>query len=418
MQKGKLLVVLSALLLIIAFLPRPANAQYRVISWDNFDNGLFPENLQMTHRSTNENTQVFDFASQWAPQGILSGRAATECKRYGLRISIQKPTDTTKIESQMRGVVNKTVFDRRELGDHGRSLYQADFFLPEDLSDVPYSMAVLAMVPPSEGAGLQIYRFGIENGIKIFYSYSNDAINKAEPVDHKWVSLSEYKDFKPGWHRLQIIFEGQERIYCAIDSHYTSFSPIYEPTLTRLQAGIMVTSTLKYTKSTAPVEICYADNLSIQMSPEDVPLPDSPWTSDLTGPAAIGSTAQMQEASLPGVTPQRIEWLNSTDEAWSKCLREKRPILLMFYAPRVLAYKRLEEMLATERSATELFGKFIPLALDANQLATGALLEKFKMFKVPSFVIIGPDGAIKGKVFVTKNDTWSKIAEQIKPFAE
>jgi len=46
------------------------------------------------------------------------------------------------------------------------------------------------------------------------------------------------------------------------------------------------------------------------------------------------------------------------------------------------------------------------------------LLEKFKMFKVPSFVIIGPDGAVKGKIFVTKNDTWSKIADQIKPFAQ
>lgn len=415
MQKRMFLAVLSALLLTAFFSPRPAQAQYRVISWDNFDNGLFPENLEMTHASTNENTQVFDFASQWAPQGILSGRAATECKRYGLRFSIQKPTDPT--ESQMRGVVNKTVFDRRELGEKGRSLYQADFYIPEDLSDVPYTMAVLAMVPKTENP-LQIYRFGIENGNRVFYSYTNDSVNKTGPVDHKWVALSEYKDFKPGWHRLQIIFEGQENIYCAIDSKYTSFSPIKEPTLTRLQAGIMVTCSLKYTKSIAPVEIAYVDNLSIQMSPEDVPLPDSPWTSDLTGPAAISVSAQGQEAALPGAMPKQVNWLSTTNEAWAQCQEQKRPILLMFYAPRVLAYKRLEEMFATEKSASDLLGRFVLLAMDANQLATGALLEKFNVFKVPSFIIIGTDGTVKGKVFITKNDTWSKIADQVAPFAQ
>ena len=50
-------------------------------------------------------------------------------------------------------------------------------------------------------------------------------------------------------------------------------SPVEEPSLRKLQVGLMLVESKNHYS-------CYADNLSIQWSPENVPLPDSPWIMD------------------------------------------------------------------------------------------------------------------------------------------
>jgi hypothetical protein len=394
---------------LVALFPTQTMAQYQVFSWENFESGAFPTSLGMKHQATPSNVTIFDYNSPGAPPGILSGAARTECGRFGLKLQ-------TDESSRFLSIVSGLTLDRKRLGAKGKALYQADFYLPADNTNIT-NMAVLAVVPTAaeQKEIWQLYRLGILGGTRIYFSYAN---NTPQPIIYEQENIESLNVQRPSWHRFQIIFEGQDKIFCAVDGKTTQFSPITEPSLVQLQAGIMVTS------PEGKPGVCYADNLSIQWTPEDAPLPDSPWFTPIestpaapgsatrTAPEVVaGSPSPSQPAHLPAQAGQ--QWLTSTDEAWDKARAEKRPILVLFYIPRIEVYENLQQVFQTDRAAQDLLVRFIPLRIDANQLSGGMLAQKFNVFKVPYFIVIGPDSKEWARAVVGKSPDWSAIVQTL-----
>jgi hypothetical protein len=416
-----------------------ALAQYKVFAWENLDNGVFPDSLKLKYEADKSNVSVFDYQSPGAPGGILNGVARTECGRYGLRFQ-------TSAETRFLGVLNGLTLDRKLLGTKGKALYQADFYLPEDTATVP-TVAVVAAVPvPEETKDIwQIYRFGFYQGGRVFFSYANKT---PKPIIYLQETADALSLQRPGWHRFQIIFEGQDKIICAVDGKAAGFSPITEGSLSQLQAGIMVTSTPEN-----PAGICYADNLSIQWTAEDVPLPDSPWYTPLpvepagaggqTGAApSLSVRVSVRSPSSPSPTPGQSllspektpastvgparpgglavsppTWLTLPDEAWQRSLAEQRPILCLFYVPRLETYRQIDQKFRTDLAAQNLLKRYIPLLIDANQLTGGMLAQKFNVFRVPCFIVIGPDKKERARIVVGKTLDWAAITSELQKAA-
>lgn len=390
-RKYCILIIISHLLLILT---PSAFAQFNVYSWNNFETGVFPDILERLHNAIPQNSALYDFTSPDAPPGILDGIAKTECVRFGIKFNVTKTKEYIKI-------VSKTTLDRKNMGEKGKALYQADIFIPQDLSELPYSVAVLAVLQESDGtsANYSFYRFGIR-GESVFFSYT---FNEAQPRIYKHMKIKAMNLKRPGWHRFQIIFEGQEDITCAIDGHPTNFSPLKEPTLDKLRAGIMISSSTKETGT------AYVDNLSIQWTVEDVPLPDSPW---------IFSSREDSD-SVPGVSPTRIspsapvKWISSPEEAWQLCLSQNRPLLILFYAPRAMAWKNFEQLIQANSNVHNVINRFIPLRIDANQLRGGTLAYQFGAFRVPCFVVVGQDQQVRLKEFYNKESDWNTLSQKL-----
>jgi hypothetical protein len=391
MKNVNLCIIIQVFLILLASF---SYAQFNVFSWDNFESGEIPNTLERLHDANTENAAVYDFTSPDAPQGILEGIAKTECGRYGMKFKITKLKEYIKI-------VNKTTLDRKNMGEKGKALYQADIFIPEDLAELPYSVAILAVLQESDGtsANYSFYRFGIR-GDAVFFSYT---YNEAQPRIYVHTKIASLNLKRPGWHRFQIIFEGQEDITCAIDGHPTSFSPQKESTLDKLRAGIMISA------STTESGTAYVDNLSIQWTMEDVPLPDSPWIFSLKGDSeSVPNTAP----SLPS-SSARVNWMSSPEEAWQMCQAQNRPILILFYAPRATGWKNLEQLINTNEAISGLINKFIPLQIDANQLRGGTLAYQYGAFKVPCFVVLAPNQQVRAKEFYNKEADWDSISQKL-----
>lgn len=394
-------------------------AQYQVFSWENFNNGEFPKTIKFSLEGSNDNTTIVNFKGSDAPSGILDGIAATECGNYGVKFQTSK-------DSSFLIALSENVLDRKTLGENGKSLYQVDFYLSEQSKDV-YSMAVLAVVPGTEKTlkTIKMYRLGILNGTYFFFSYMNE---QDKPLIYQHELISDFNLKIPGWHRIQIIFEGQDKIICAIDGKASKFSPIIEPSLTSLQAGLMVTASQEESKF-KPGTV-YADNLSIQKSIGDVPLPESPWFAE--SPVAQNDTQLSYKASdtkpiaqtasqssmmkLQPISPQQsapLTWLSSPDEAWQASQNMKKPILIMFYVPNIETYKTLENVFATDISAKNLLNNFVLLKLDVNQLSGGMQAQNFNIFKVPTFIILNLNGTEKSRVSFGRGMEWKNIADHI-----
>jgi hypothetical protein len=340
-----------------------------------------------------------DFLSPDAPPGILDGIARTECGRYGLLFE-------TNDDHRFLSLASPIALDRKQLGERGKALIQADIYIPDNDPNIP-SMAVLATAPkePDKKEIWQFYRLGLLGGDKIYFSFTNKESQPTIYV-HEFVDKTSLKI--PGWHRFQIIFEGQEKIICAVDGKATKFSPVPEPTLTLLQAGLMVTKAADKKGSRA-----YVDNLSIQWTTEDVPLPDSPWAAPVpttTPPAAFPAAPGF---AAPADPPAHLEWMASPEEAWERCVQQQRPLLIMFYAPRATTYQRFEQILASDPSAQNLINQFVPLKIDVNQLRGGTIAKQFVVFKVPTLIVIDPLQRERARVLFETNSTWQGVAAEL-----
>jgi len=400
-----------AFLLFILFVPIPVMAQFTVFSWNNFEDKVLPENLRREHTANVDNVNIFDFSSPQAPAAILEGVAQTECGRYGLRFLVTTAGEYIK-------VVSNVTLDRRNLGTKGKALYQADIFLSENNADLPYSAAVMAEMPNPDPkkASYSFYRFGVQKSESVFFSYTN---NTQQPLIYKLVKIDQLQLKRPGWHRFQIIFDGQENIICAIDGKATSFSPIQEPTLNMLRAGFMVSS------STTESGVCYVDNLSIQWTNESLELPDSPWTSSpgakdsgqISLPTPQDSSANplgsiaTPLSSTPSVSD--LKWTSSPEDAWQMSASQNRPLIILFYAPRVNAYKNLEQFFGASQPARAFLNQFVLLRLDVNQLRGGTIAQQFQVNKVPCFVLVGKDGKERAKEYFRSEADWNAFSQNL-----
>jgi len=399
-------------LVIILLMPLPGFAQFNVFSWNNFEDGVFPENLKREHSANVDNVNIFDFSSPQAPAALLEGVAKSECGRYGLRFLVSREGVYIKVASNV-------TLDRKNLGTMGKALYQADIYLSENSADLPYSAAVMAEMPNPDPkkASYSFYRFGIQKGDSVFFSYTN---NTPQPLIYKLVKIDQLQLKRPGWHRFQIIFDGQENIICAVDGKATSFSPIQEPTLDMLRAGFMVSS------STTGSGTCYVDNLSIQWTNENIELPDSPWAPPPGGEdAGQTSLPAPQDSSAPPLgsivaplssTPSvsDLKWTSSPEDAWQMSASQNRPFLILFYAPRVNAYKSLEQFLGASQPARAFLNQFFLLRLDINQLRGGTIAQQFQVNKVPCFVLVGKDGKERAKEYFRSEADWNALSQNLK----
>jgi hypothetical protein len=185
---------------------------------------------------------------------------------------------------------------------------------------------------------------------------------------------------------------GQDQIYCAIDGQMTNFSPITEATHRHLNAGLMVTENPNQQNTMAVI-----DNLSIQWTPQDVPLPDSPW-----------QVLDPRIAETP--LDNGLLWETNPSRAWNLSSTQSRPLLVLFYAPRINPFQYLLSIYPDNEEAREVLNQFVLLKIDANQLAGGALAERFKIFRLPTLVLLNPDGSEKSRIEILNGQTkWDDV---------
>lgn len=356
---------------------------YNIHTWESFESGM-PTNLALGHQADSTSAMLFPYATPGTAPEIRAGVAALECGSFGLGIF-------PSAEKKHLSVFSPASLDRTRLGEKGRALYQADLYLPAEGQPVPF-FALLAAVPtPDNKLSYQIYRFGImEGGKKLFFSYIVD--EKTPPTIFEMQSLKEFPLKRPGWHRFQIIFAGQEKIVCAVDQVPTKFSPIVEGSLKKLNPGLMVT----YSKDPTP---CLADNLSIQWSPEDVPLPVSPW---VTRPVEKGTHL------IGNGSP--LQWFDDPKQGWKVASAQKRPMLVMFYSPNVIPYQYLQSICPSDDATRDFLAQYVLIRVDANQLAGGTLAQKMKVQRLPTLMLLGPKGAEINRVSIMRGETkWEDV---------
>jgi hypothetical protein len=280
-------------------------------------------------------------------------------------------------------------------GPKGRALYQADFYLREAGKAYP-NTALMAVVVEGTGPtnSYKLYRFGVsEGGKKVYFAYANDDLAAAgTPIVYHHQSLDEFPLKRPGWHRLQMIFDGTGSITCAVDMVPTKFSPIQEATLQRLNAGVMIASSTWKNRA-------FVDNISIQWSFDDVPLPKSPWaTKSEAKHAATGVASLLDEGN-------GVSWRTDPQAAWKESAQRGIPRLVNFHAPGTGPADYLRGLLPNTPVNRTLLERFVCLNLDVNQLDGGTFANRFRINRVPTLVVIGTAGREVGRMVVSRDQT-------------
>jgi hypothetical protein len=374
-------------------LPVHVPAQYQVYSWESFENGIIPKNLKQYHLMTPTALVPIDMASGPEPlPGLRSPAALGECGRFVMRMTT--PAMGADKKQPILSLISDTVMDRARLGPNGKALFQADIYVMPKATANP-NIAVLAYAGSApDRSWIKMYRFGLSKGDRVAFSYSGDSENSRII---KEVALKELGMTVPGWHRFQIIFEGQENIICAVDGKPTSFSPVKQSSLSKLQPGLMLSSA-------AEAELAvYADNLSIQWTADEVPIPASPW-------------AGAVNASRPQ-TAQDVQWVTSPSRAWDRARTEHKPMLVLFYAPTVKAWQSLDRQLATDPAASKLLSRFVPLKMDTNQLQGGSVAQKYSVVRLPTFMVLAADGKERKKLVYSEKARWEELVAELDALA-
>lgn len=379
-------------------------AQYQVYSWENFESGVLPATLTPLHGTEPGTVAIFDYEQPGLPPEMVTPMARRECGRYGLRF--QTLPDIGNQQHHIVSVVHHLVMDRARIGQRGRALFQADVYLPAESDFIPSPTVLAYSDSAPDRSWIAMYRFGLLQSRAAQFSYSDsDGAGKVVKADPPGV----FPIARPGWHRVQIVFEGQDKIHCAVDGRETTFSPILEPSLVKLRPGFMA--------ATAPGKSgsIVIDNLSIQWTPEDTPLPESPWTA--AGMEALAASVNAPAPAAPGPgAAEDVSWSDDADQAWARAVRESRPVLLALYTPRARDWEALESLPQTDPAARAILARFVLLKMDANTLRGGMIAGKFGVFRVPTFIAVAPDGRILGQWQYSQKTPWPAIAAELKKF--
>jgi len=401
----KQIVFVLFIMLIQAFLIPSAWTQYQLYRWANFEDGKFQVGAVPIGEYFDTTVKVVEYARiPNMPVEFHTGVSERETGQYGLWLKGDPAI-------WMAGLADGVVLDRDKLGMSGRALYQADFFIPPSDQFLP-SIAVLAMepLPPGGKQPVSFYRFGLSKNVFLYFSHVVKDEEQARIFKQDKAFLT--KTPRPGWHRFAIVFEGVSTIRCYVDGQQPSFSPVEESTLRKLQVGIMLA------EKDAAYE-CFVDNLSIQWTPEDAPLPDSPYAPSWGSGASGGGVAAPEAQSTPQLPPSMVstqrpatlEWLD-TNTAWQRSKAGNTPMLVYFMAPRIPATQKLDGLIQSSNDAQTFLGKYILVKIDVNQLEGGHLAKKFRIFKVPTMVILDAKGTEMGKAIFRSTDDWNTFSAQ------
>lgn len=376
---------------LLALATATAQAQYRVFDWVNFNDGKLPPSLSMGHDATAELVTPVNLSGAGMPAEIFSDVAKTECGPYSLSF---KPSPKLPHLS----VLSPLALDRNLLGDQGRALFQADFFLPAE-GTVASSMSLLAAFDEKgERRAYKWYRFGTmpDKGI-VFFAFVNGT---EKPALFHTQRISSLKLQRPGWNRFQIVFEGRERIVCAVNGNPTAFPAITEGTLRMLNAGVMVTHPAVTPEQEALVQPGIIDNLSIQYTPQAAEFPDAPWTKnrEVVFDTTTGEATLLDPAS-------GLKWYDNTADAWSAAKTQQKPILVLWYTPRSVPFEYLESLMPKDAATRALLNNYVLLRIDVNQLAGGSIAQKRNIVRVPTLMVMTPDAVEQRRLAVISNQT-------------
>lgn len=382
--------LLRLAVLALLLLTGSAGAQFNLNSWMNFEEGKLPDGTLLLHDARPTNVRVVEYA-QLGKSEMLAGPAAQECGRYGLELKSGPKQRYLCVASPAR-------LQRSRLGANGRALFQADIYL-DGQTNLGHTMAVVALgvdptKPPKQGDNFwKLYRLGALAAEKAFFSFTDGSPSPKIYLHEKIVEIVPAGT--KGWHRFQFVIEGQAGISCYVDGVRTSYSPIEEGTLQVLQPGILVT---------APADVpitAYVDNLSIQWTMDPTtPMPQSPWVS--------------QEV-LSGTEDARVLWYTDFRVAVSESRRTKKPLLVLFYIPGNLAFQELSNnIFQNSEEARSYLGQVVPVRVDANQLQGSNLARRYTVRRIPSFVVLEPDGREKGRFEMLKGERWRDINPKLK----
>ncbi|MBN1900695.1 hypothetical protein JW926_05135 [Candidatus Sumerlaeota bacterium] len=375
--------------------------QYNVFLWENFETGQFPESLATYGRGSEENVLVAEYANLSGFPGVLEGIAKTECRSRGLYFK------TTPAGRYLR-VVSAHQMNRLALSESASAIVQADFFIHE-LSGNMLGFALLAaqINPQTPSVVDRFYRLGINNLGEIYFSRYDSQIEE-HTVNYARDKVNAYQLKVPGWHRFQMVFRGQEKIFCYIDGQETAFSPVSDPTLTSLQMGVMVASSLKESHHD-----CIIDNLSIQMAEEEVPLPRSPWKQIYS--QTIQNPLYVDNHPASGERQGDLKWFTTADEAVQYNLGKKIPYLVLFYSPFARANAPLEQILLNDAEARAFLTRFILVSVDVNQLGGGSLAKQMSVYKSPTFLLLSFEGNEISRATYGKDMTWRELQNALQP---
>ncbi|MFH0793665.1 MAG: hypothetical protein V2A74_06485 [bacterium] len=383
----------------------PLRAQYEVYQWANFEDGQWPSGTRPVGPNFANSVRIVDLTKlPNMPAAFREGIAGSETGRYGLML------DSNPQTHHITGLGVGVMLYRGKLGQHGKALYQADFFIPPTGYSLP-SLAVLAMEPPPVGSTepSNFYRFGITKNRNVYFS----RIMQGEATPTVYVQDVRFTNEmpRPGWHRFAIVFDGPETIHCYVDGREPSFSPVTESTFPNLQVGILLADQDN-------AYSCFVDNMSIQWTVEDVPLPDSPWAGSWTGvtqatvPRPGVAVVQPTQTATAGTPGKEITWYD-TDTAWGKVTATQTPMLVYFQAPRIPATRSLEQIFATNTDAQALLGRHVPVKIDVNQLAGGTYAQRFNVFRVPTLIVFDPLGKETARATFVVGDTWDSFKAKL-----
>lgn len=364
-------------------------AQYRVFDWIHANEGRLPASVSLGHKATPDVVRPLALAGPDAPDHILDGWASAECGTHAVAFTPGK-------ERPHLSLLSHLALDRNLLGSNGRALYQADFFLPPKGAKSPSVSLLAAEDKLRNRQSKHWYRFGLNtNGNAVFFSYTPGT--EAPTVYHQ-MAVDKLELARPAWHRFQIIFEGNERIVCAIDGKPVKFPAINEPTLRLLNAGVFVASvTGEEARFTVPAIV---DNLSVQYSPALAPIPDSPWARD---PAAATSAPRGDVSPLDPASG--LPWLDNPQEAWAMARATRRPLMVLWHVPRSAPSRYLEELMPRDAATREALARHILLRVDVNQLAGGSQAQKFNIVRLPTLIVLTPDGIESNRLPVIQGQT-------------
>lgn len=375
-MKNITILQVAMLLLVVIAGYSSSFAQFREYSSEHFETGLLPANFLMMHSSNMFNTRVVEYSS--IPQ--IPGLETPQTGKFGVEFQ-------TGQSDYRLCLVSKASLDRSKLGENGKALFQADVYIA-GAADVSHTMSVVAMNADQQkvksgGSSWDMYRFGVLQNENAFLSKSGeDSIYLHEKVS----SMVPERD---GWHRLQIIFQGRDRIECYIDGKMTSFSPVHEDSFGKLHPGFIVTAApdLPFT--------AYMDNLSIQWTPDpDTPMPESPWLIDGGEHSSVAN----------------IGWETEAQSAWQQAAASDQNVLMLFYHPANVASQELQNnILQNSQQAQSLLNDCVRLRVDVNQGAGGNLVKEYGVIRVPTFLLADAEGNEINRLSMNSSDSWSVI---------
>ncbi len=378
---------LSMLLAFAGMLSAPAWAEFKIHSKEDYESGQFKSGVQYLFQAGRFNTRVISYDSI-QDVDLKQGIAGEVCGDYGIEFS-------TSPSQRFLSVVSPTKLNRELLGDNGAALFQADIFVPAGVS-ASHSAAVATFndtddKPIETGASIwNLYRLGSVENSKAYFSFTDGGAS-AKIYLHEDIKTSE--DLSGGWHRFQLLFVGQEEIYCYIDGIQTTFSPIIDGSLTNLRPGFFISS-----PQNAPFKV-YADNLTIMWSKNaQTPVPAPPWITD----------EEKVEASS-------VEWLVDPIIAQRKSYESGKPLLYLFCNPSSVGYQELtNNIFRSNDEAQTLLSEFILLRVDINEKRGQQMARDMSIDRVPSILVQGTNDEEKARFTMDSNPTWNEISDPLK----